>query len=344
MRFSKMVLLFTMFVFSQQGAWAEGSHSAWGYSWTGEKRVLDTRYVEGQGNVLVSNDGKVMTNYCFTVNPRSDILSDDAWGWPGLTFISTDGEFRDTAAVDAHYFLGQIVAHFFSEFKLDGINGKGGTAVGIVHGAKGNAEWTGKYIELGDGYEGTQRSYSSAVDLIAHEFAHGVLQNLSGFSIGSDPAETGALNEGFADIMGIYAKYKIQGRLDYLFGDDVFIGTNQQALRSLSNPKQFQGVDFYSSIDHGVAADPHSNGGVLGLAFFLFAQGGQHPTMGGSPVKGVGIDTAAHIFYETFTSHLKGKAKFTDARRESLLVASRFGASVEANLSSAWDLVGVPRL
>lgn len=68
-------------------------------------------------------------------------------------------------------------------------------------------------------------TFAYALDVVAHEFTHGVIENTAGLIY---QGESGALNEGYADIMGSL----IEGK-NFQLGEDI------EELRDMSNPNKY---------------------------------------------------------------------------------------------------------
>ena len=110
-----------------------------------------------------------------------------------------------------------------------------------------NAFWASSPINrmfIGD-YNG--KSFSASLDVLAHEFTHGVIHFTSDFSsIPKDinaANESGALNEGYADIMGAL----IEGK-NWIVADSNDV--SKELTRDLSNPNEYgypseKGGDYY---------------------------------------------------------------------------------------------------
>jgi hypothetical protein len=66
-----------------------------------------------------------------------------------------------------------------------------------------NAFWTGDQMAYGDGDGLLFRGFTRALDVVAHELTHGVVSHTSNLEYRNEP---GALNEHFADVMGILVR------------------------------------------------------------------------------------------------------------------------------------------
>lgn len=163
-----------------------------------------------------------------------------------------------------------------------------------------NAFFTGEYMVYGNGKDAFYPL--SGIDVGGHELGHGLVQSTAGLEY---QAESGALNESFADVLGTafeFWLYKIfnededkendlQGEADWLIGED--IGATMKYLRSMSKPESAQQpskykgnfwVDTRDTSDRNDYGGVHSNSGVGNHCFYLLSQK-------------VGIDIALPLFY-----------------------------------------------
>lgn len=106
-----------------------------------------------------------------------------------------------------------------------------------------NSTWVSYFNEMVIGFDHEGNSYVLSKDVLAHEFTHGVVAHTSKFKDTKDKMaanETGALNEGYADVMGALIE-----------GDNWTIGENNVTLRNLVDPNSMElptekGGEYYS--------------------------------------------------------------------------------------------------
>lgn len=153
-----------------------------------------------------------------------------------------------------------------------------------------NAYFSGEYMLYGNG---DKVFYPlSSIDVGGHELAHGLVQSTAGLEY---KAESGALNESFADVFGtafefwLYDKFNtddnpdndLQGESDWLVGED--IGKQVEYLRNMKDPtaaqrpqpKIYKGrhwVDTRDTSDRNDYGGVHSNSGVGNYCFYLLTQ------------------------------------------------------------------------
>jgi Zn-dependent metalloprotease len=287
--------------------------------------------------------------------------------------VAVDGTIPgDHAAADARAALEATYAFYSERFGRLGADGKDGPTPIIVHPADpedwrslgsrygfffAGGAWDGEAIVLGAGLPDgeraggrTWRSAASALDIVAHEFAHAVLDHSSRLVY---RGESGALAEAFADAMATGVEFSAQppgrgtGRADYEIGEDA---AGADGLRSLANPGASGHPDHVSRIvatadDNGGV---HQNATVAGHAYFLAIEGGTNRSSG-LQVQGVGRerrDQVERAFYRAFVYLLPSAADFAMAREATIQSAvdlyGENSAAVRA-IGQAWAAVDVGR-
>ena len=214
----------------------------------------------------------------------------------------------DTAVNKAYETSGFVRDYFRDTFKLNSIDDNGLDIISNVHygNAYNNAFWDGDEMTYGDGDGKEFKDFASAIDVVAHELAHGITQFLANLEYRS---QSGALNEHFSDVFGTIVKQKYLqqdiSEADWLIGDTVvteeFPGV---AIRSMKAPGTAN--DFDSQPDHmdnyysGNADNQgvHINSGIPNKAFYLSCLE-------------IGIDDCALIWFETLKA-LWRTANFND--------------------------------
>ena len=243
---------------------------------------------------------------------------------------------------------------FKTVFNRNSLDNKGMTQVHSVHFSEapgrpfGNALWNGKQMIYGDGDGVHYASFTSDIDIIAHELTHGVIKFEANLVY---QGQSGALNESFADVFGILVKQwatKTPARKsNWLIGENILIG-NQYALRSLKAPGSAYNnhPDLQNDPQPAVMSNyiemeddyggVHYNSGIPNHAFYVTAF-----ELGGNA-----WEKAGHIWYGVLTDKqlLKKKASFSDARNATLQkAAALFGPKskeVKA-VTKGWEEAGV---
>lgn len=292
---------------------------------------------------------------------------------PSDLAVDGDNTWTDPAIVDAHAYVGWVYDFYYKQFGRRGLDNRDKAVASIVHpvnrdaiddqteGTIGlfylNAFYAGDGVMVfGEGLPpgrrdpaGRQWNYlAGGLDIIGHELTHGVLDYSSNLIYEN---ESGALNEAFADVMGIAAEFYFQPRgngpmrAEYLIGEDVI---TPGAIRSAENPSIFGDPDHYSLRYRG----DQDNGGVhlnatIGThAYYLAVEGGTNRTSQVS-VTGVGAANRNQIdkaFYRAFTELMPANSTFSTARAATIQAArDLYGPTSAAGraIADAWTAVGV---
>lgn len=273
-----------------------------------------------------------------------------------------DNRWTDSAhrsGVDAHYAGTKTLEYYEQAHGWTGLDGRGGPDyVGSITGNGAvismfvnygqnyaNAAWTGQYMLFGDG-DGTELGPLTTLDVTGHEMTHGVVENTAGLVYSG---ESGALDESFADVFGALAERHAKGDsyLRWWIGEECMTpGRSGDALRYMDDPTR-DGVsrDHYSSRYTGSQDNGgvHLNSGIGNLAFYLLANGGTHPSRGGS-MQGIGVERAAEIWFRALTTYMTSRTDFAGARTATRSAAADLygqGSTEHEAVAQAWALVGV---
>lgn len=254
----------------------------------------------------------------------------------------------DEVAGDVHWGTAVTYDYFLQRFGRDSYDGKGTRIPSFVHiNSKSyiNAFWNISYAAYGDG----AGSPLTDLDIVGHEFAHGLIRNSIGNLVYID--EGGSLNEGYADIFGNCVQ---------AFGDSATFDWRQgeqsgHSLRSMARPKQYssfngpypdtyKGDGWYTGNEDNGGA--HLNSTVFSHWFYLMAEGDTGTNDKGQffDVSGIGIEPAANIAYRMLTVYLTPTAQFADARQAALQAAEDlYGLCSPEHISAtnAWYAVGL---
>ena len=308
-----------------------------------------------------------------------DVLDGTAQLFDADLASDADNRWLDGASVDAHVGMGWTYDYFYHRFGREGLNGKNVRMISLVHPVDRadvvtapveiislfylNAFYCGLcgpdgvgLVVFGEGLPpnapvGGQRwnFLSGALDIVAHELAHGVTDFTSALLYMD---ESGALNEAFSDVIGVGTEYYAEpfyqvgaGVADYLIGEDVI---EPGGIRSLADPQRFGDPDHYSlrflgTEDNGGV---HTNSLIPGHAYYLAIEGGTN-RVSGLTVSGVGAanrEQMEQVFYRAFTVLMTRNADFAAARAATIQSARDLygaGGAAEQAVTQAWTAVGV---
>ena len=242
--------------------------------------------------------------------------SDDHWNTAGST---SPGQ---PALVDAHFFANVTDDYYQATYKFDWLTKYPQGMVSSAHLKRNynNAYWNGSQVSYGDGDGTTFINFSGDLDVVAHEFTHGVTEATSNLIYQN---ESGALNEAFSDMMGTSAEFYF-GSGNWTIGEDITPGDN--GIRNMENPSEDGDPDNYANRYTGTADNGgvHINSGIANYWYYLLATD-------------IGLSVAEQIAFNGFTS-LNSTADFCDARASTITVAD---TGTDEHVAAAWEQVGV---
>ncbi|HSI91069.1 MAG TPA: M4 family metallopeptidase, partial [Adhaeribacter sp.] len=263
-------------------------------------------------------------------------------------FWDNRNAFKDEAATDAHWGAEVTFEYFMTKHNRNSFDNSGSPMWSFIHHGQSynNAFWNGVCMTYGDG-DGSFMSPLTALDIVGHEFAHGVTGNSAQLVYRN---ESGALNESFSDIFGVAIDFENNpANANFLIGEQIMMAGG--ALRNMQNPNQFNDPDtyqgkFWKPLNGPDYGGVHSNSGVQNFWFYLLVNGGQGINDIGSNynVTGIGISKAERIAYRNLTAYLTRNSNYADAAAMAVISAEDlYGAcSPEAAATAdAWYAVGV---
>ncbi len=348
-------------------------HLAWEVAVTGQDVLLiDDVYIDATSGQLVERRPHVHT-------ARERNIFDFAGNVFGGGFyipqqIGSEGmpPTSDPIGLKAYENTGATYDCYSELFGRDSYDGMGAELVSLVHvnfpgGPSGstpnNAAWAGgsdlieiNWMLYGDGDGQFMGPTADSFDVTAHELTHGVTAATAKLTYMN---ESGALNEGWSDIMAaVCDAWKTGGvnELTWHIGEDIFTpNVAGDALRYMDDPTRDASLyppelggsrDFYAdrytgSEDNGGV---HLNSGIVNLAFKLVVTGGTHPQGKSSVVvPAMGIEKAGAIFQHALTQgYLTATSNFEQARTATEEVAAELYSPGEATaVAMAWAAVGV---
>ncbi|NUP73061.1 MAG: M4 family metallopeptidase [Sinomonas sp.] len=246
--------------------------------------------------------------------------------------------------------LGATYSFLEDAFERSSLDGAGLALEGTVHYGVGydNAFWDGTRMVFGDGDGKVFNSFTTSLSIIAHELGHGLLQHTSELVY---EGQSGALNESFADIIGVMVDQHARGQTaaegTWIIGEGIFApGVKGVGVRSLAAPgtaydDPVLGKDPQPAHMDGFVRTREDNGGVhlnSGIpnhAFYLAAR-----ELGGNA-----WERAGKVWFETVAQRrIPADVDFRGFARETVLVARQlFGreSAEERAVRGGWRAVGV---
>ncbi|MFJ4961136.1 M4 family metallopeptidase [Streptomyces sp. NPDC088729] len=255
----------------------------------------------------------------------------------------------DASVNRAYAGLGATFELLLSAYGRSSIDGKGLPLIGSVHYGKeyNNAFFDGEQMVFGDGDGEIFLDFTVAVDVIAHELAHGLTQYTANLRY---EGQSGALNESVSDVFGSLVKQYSLGQsaeqADWLIGAGLLAPrVSGVALRSMKAPGTAYDDDVLGkdpqpgSMEQYVDTEDdnggvHLNSGIPNRAFYLLAT-----ALGGNS-----WERAGQIWFDVLTGgELTANADFAEFARLTVAAAGdRFGEGDEREaVLKAWSEVGV---
>ena len=261
--------------------------------------------------------------------------TDDVWG----NGVATD---RETGCVDAFYSAEKMRQMMSTWLGRNGMDGAGGWVPIRVGLNDVNAYYDGTQVQIGH-RQGTNE-WIGSLDVVAHEFGHGVDDKTPGGISGNGTQEF--VGDTFGAATEFYANNPADAP-DFTVGEEInLVGAGP--IRNMYNPSAVGDPNCYSSSIPN--AEVHAAAGPGNHWFYLVSQGSNpaggpsSPTCNGSSVTGIGIQKAQQIMYNamllktTSSSYLKYRT-WTLTAAKNLFP----GSCTEFNtVKAAWDAVSVP--
>jgi Zn-dependent metalloprotease len=208
-----------------------------------------------------------------------------------------------------------------------------------------NAMWNGRQMIYGDGDGVVFDSFTTDIDIIGHELAHGVTQYTANLEYEN---QSGAFNESFSDVFGIMIKqFALNQRAsesNWLIGENVMRG-DQYALRSMiapgsafknhphwGNDPQPATMDNFVNLpntEDGDNGGVHYNSGIPNFAFCAAAL----------EVGGYVWETVGKVWYAALTETLGQHSDFAAAKAATIFHAKKmFGpqSKVAKAVKNGW--------
>ncbi len=254
----------------------------------------------------------------------------------------------DIAAEEAWNYLGITCDFFWKTYQRNSLDNQGLQLDGTVHYGKDyqNAFWNGQQMVFGDGDGEIFNRFTIALDVVAHELAHGITETEAGLIYFQ---QAGALNESMSDVFGSLVKqFHLQqsaDQADWIIGEGLLAsGINGRGLRSMSAPgtayddpklgKDPQPASMENYIDtRDDNGGVHLNSGIPNRAFYLAAKA----------LGGFAWEIAGQAWYDTLCDKtLPQDADFSTFAQFTVQHANkRFNSATAKTIQSAWQEVGV---
>lgn len=305
-------------------------------------------------------------DYCQVISSHKDSLGDPLLINPLKCDVVIENDQHkgnpDNSAKRAAENTKKILGYYnsrFSQFGYDNNPTKNTPITSIVHIGDhyDNAYWDEELevLAYGDGAGGSERGstrdYTLALDIAGHEFTHAIVSHTAKFTATSD---AGALNEGFADIFGVFIARSQNKRHGWTIGANLFNNadgdSDEIALRSLSNPEKYKTstlrngksleVPYPQKYSERLAADDktcdeendqcevHANSTIWSRNAYLIDSVFQASGMSADEAD----QATGNLFFLTLTHRLHENSTFKQAAQEVLATCQELLTPAQCNL------------
>ena len=283
----------------------------------------------GSGSSYTMTDPTATTLKCQdSANNTTFSGTDDLWGNGNATN-------RETGCVDGLYAAQQMKAMMSSWLGRNGMDGSGGWVPMRVGLNDTNAYYDGTQTQFG---KNTAGQWITSLDVVAHEFGHGVDDKTPGGISG------GGTQEFIGDALATATEYydnqsSAYDPPDHTIGEEINL-VGQGPIRDGSNPANAGDPVCYTS---SIPSTPvHAAAGPGDHWFYLLSRGGVSKCDGTSTT-GIGEQAAIKVLYNAMlmktssSSYLKYRTWTLTAAKNIDSTCAQFNA-----VKTAWDAVDVP--
>lgn len=251
---------------------------------------------------------------------------------PGTAVRSKDPQSWDTtgvgkgAAVDAHAFVAASWDYFANVHGRRGFDGNGKGVHSTVHYGSNYDQsfFDGTQLVFGDGDGAIFSPTAGALDVVAHEFTHGVIANSAGLGM---EGQNGALHEAIADLFACF----IEG--NWQLGETIFHPNGVSApIRDLANP---HATGMPATLGEWVTSEDdnggvHANSTIVSHAGYVMATNGK-----------LSRATVEEIWFRALVYYLWSRSDFAGAADATIAAAKDLGNGADAAVHDAWVSAGV---
>ena len=248
----------------------------------------------------------------------------------------------DPAAVSLMQNMMLIENYYRSTFNLNSLDNAGMNIWAVIHwrwvtagggSTSENASWnpTVRCMQFGDGEQIAAGQLPHSLDIVAHEYTHGVTNFAANLIYENQP---GALDESLSDFFACMVD-----RDEWLIGDGVTIYQGKKAMRDIANPRNPDVVyslpmDMTEYLNKSVNDDHggvHYNMSICARAGYLLCED-------------IGKDKGEKIFHRARMFYLTQRSQFSDFRAACLVAAKDLfgeGSTEQKAVEKAFDTIGV---
>ncbi|TDU84549.1 Zn-dependent metalloprotease [Kribbella voronezhensis] len=303
-----------------------------------------------EGPNLTIGTTKTTSGYSMTDPARPNLHCGDSA--TGTTYTGTDDVWGSTSKTDKEAGCTDVMYVAAGEWDMlknwygrNGLDGQGKWADALVGLGDVNAYWGSQYNPDGVifGYNNA-RNWITPVDVVAHEYGHG-LDAMTPGGLSGWPSQ-----EAVADIWGTLTEFYLNNPNDppdYEIGEEINL-TGSGPIRYMYQPSKISGMPDCNS--SSLPNEIHASAGPMNHWFYLLAEGtnptdGQpaSPTCNNTKLMGIGHQEAGKLFYNAMLGKTSGMT-YGKWRSTTLTAAKNLDSTcaLHAKVKAAWDAVSVP--
>lgn len=279
-----------------------------------------------------------------TVTTNAVELIDNNNNWTAAEYASS----KNDMGLDVHWGLQKIYDYLYSAYSINSFDdaGKAIDAFFRYGTNTDNAFWDPTLNVLLFGQGGSKFRPLASLDVVAHEFGHGITD----FQIGwGGTFDQSAFKEGLSDIWGAILEQRIRPNNTWKIGEQVALTKPQlRNIQYTNDPNSLSKMaDTYGSTQYNNTTDYYVRSGVFSHWFYILANGenGTNDIGSSYAVSGIGLDLAEELIVEAvFNNYLDGTTSYAAIRTAIINAAQTIFCENSQELRSvtdAWYAVGV---
>ncbi len=288
-----------------------------------------------------------------SVTAPSTIIS----GTPQVSFV--DSSMPQGAAVDGQSTFAQVVDGYnkaFGRRSFDDANGPISVRINSNGSGAVNAFWRGGqagFVDrlfgmtcvgtfgIGDG-NASYLPMGAAFDIIAHEYTHAVSQCSWG---GGTSGQTGSVNEGMSDVLGLLITGTVQGGHPVAIGGDITLKGNAP-IRDVADPHDpttFEKGPHCATVAELATcngAESHHGSTIVSYAWYLMTFGGTNVATNKSAPCPLGWEKSSRLWYQVEAHELHQNPTYKDVANATIAAGKKQKLNL-VGIACAWASVGV---
>ncbi len=285
----------------------------------------------------------------------SSELNDSDNNWTSAEHSSSENDM----GLDVHWGIQQIHDYMLNNNQVDSWDNNGHSIRSFIRFGnssyyRDNAFFDDVYfiLKFGDGV--TNFRPLASLDVVAHEYGHGITQMQIGWDYDDPTWPLAAFHEGLSDIWAVIMDYRLTSQQAWKIGEQIDLSYG--CMRNIQDPNgpynnaRYDIADtYFSSIYNN--GDAHIKGGVFSYMFYLLVNGGSGTNDLGNSylVKGIGMDLAEDIIVRTVYNNYLDNIHSWQGIRENMVEATydlincneNYSSTLVNQVENAWYAVGV---